>query len=77
MRLGDLDTVVVRDVEAELLPRGSTAAEPGLLLATVGPDFTIRIDDTNGQRVQSVPEGAYRLRYGSDPNPLESRLRVR
>ena len=37
------------------------AAEPGVLVATVGPDFTIRIDDANGQRVNSVPEGAYRL----------------
>jgi hypothetical protein len=37
------------------------AAEPGLLVATVGPDFTIRVDDANGQRVNSVPEGAYRL----------------
>jgi hypothetical protein len=37
------------------------AAEPGVLVATVGPDFTIRIDDANGQRVQSVPEGAYKL----------------
>ena len=27
----------------------------------MGPDFTIRIDDANGQRVQSVPEGAYTL----------------
>ena len=39
----------------------SGAAEPGRLVATVGPDFTIRIDDANGQRVQSVPEGAYTL----------------
>jgi hypothetical protein len=39
----------------------SGAAEPGRLIATVGPDFTIRIDDANGQRVQSVPEGAYTL----------------
>jgi hypothetical protein len=37
------------------------AAEPGRLIATVGPDFTIRIDDANGQRVNSVPEGAYTL----------------
>ena len=39
----------------------SGAAERGRLVATVGPDFTIRIDDSNGQRVQSVPEGAYTL----------------
>jgi hypothetical protein len=37
------------------------AAEPGVLVATVGPDFTIRIDDAGGRRLQSVPEGAYRL----------------
>jgi Copper binding proteins, plastocyanin/azurin family len=37
------------------------AAEPGFLVATVGPDFTIRVDDSTGQRVNSVPEGAYRL----------------
>jgi hypothetical protein len=42
-----------------LTARGS--AEPGRLIATVGPDFTIRIDDANGQRVSSVPEGAYTL----------------
>jgi hypothetical protein len=37
------------------------APEPGRLIATVGPDFTIRIDDAAGQRVSSVPEGAYTL----------------
>lgn len=37
------------------------AAEPGVLVATVGPDFTIRLDNSSGQRVNSVPEGAYRL----------------
>jgi hypothetical protein len=37
------------------------AAEPGRLVATVGPDFTIRVDDASGQRVSSLPEGAYTL----------------
>jgi hypothetical protein len=37
------------------------AAEPGRLVATVGPDFTIRLDDANGQRVSSGPEGPYTL----------------
>ena len=37
------------------------AAEPSVLVATVGPDFTIRVDDAKGQRVNSVPEGPYRL----------------
>jgi hypothetical protein len=39
----------------------SGADEPGRLVATVGPDFTIRVDDANGQRVSSLPEGAYTL----------------
>ena len=37
------------------------AAEPGRLVATVGPDFTIRLDDVNGERVTSLPAGRYTL----------------
>jgi hypothetical protein len=37
------------------------ASEPGQLVATVGPDFTIRVDDANGRRVSSLPEGSYTL----------------
>lgn len=37
------------------------AAEPGRLVATVGPDFTIRLEDSEGARVTSVPEGNYTL----------------
>jgi Copper binding proteins, plastocyanin/azurin family len=57
--LAALIGVVLPALAFALTARG--AAEPGLLVATVGPDFTIRIDDANGQRVQSVPEGPYRL----------------
>jgi hypothetical protein len=37
------------------------AAEPGRLVATVGPDFTIRLDDANGRPITSLPEGPYSL----------------
>jgi Copper binding proteins, plastocyanin/azurin family len=57
--LAAVSGVVLPALAFTLTARG--AAEPGLLVATVGPDFTIRIDDANGQRVQSVPEGPYRL----------------
>jgi hypothetical protein len=57
--LGALAGLALPALAFSLTARG--AAEPGVLVATVGPDFTIRIDDANGQRVQSVPEGAYKL----------------
>jgi hypothetical protein len=57
--LAALGGVVLPALAFALTARG--AAEPGVLVATVGPDFTIRVDDANGLRVNSVPEGAYRL----------------
>jgi Copper binding proteins, plastocyanin/azurin family len=57
--LATLAGIVVPALAFTLTARG--AAEPGRLVATVGPDFTIRIDDANGRRVNSVPEGAYTL----------------
>ncbi len=57
--LAALGGVVLPALAFTLTARG--AAETGVLIATVGPDFTIRVDDANGQRVNSVPEGAYRL----------------
>jgi hypothetical protein len=57
--LASLAGIVVPALAFTLTARG--AAEPGRLVATVGPDFTIRIDDANGQRVSSVREGAYTL----------------
>jgi hypothetical protein len=57
--LAALGGVVLPVLALAVTARG--AAEPGVLVATVGPDFTIRLDDANGQRVNSVPEGAYRL----------------
>ena len=57
--LAALTGVLVPALAFTLAARG--AAEPGVLVATVGPDFTIRIDDASGQRVNSVPEGAYKL----------------
>jgi Copper binding proteins, plastocyanin/azurin family len=57
--LASLAGIVVPALAFTLTARG--AAEPGRLIATVGPDFTIRIDDANGRRVDSVPEGAYTL----------------
>jgi hypothetical protein len=57
--LGALAGLVLAALAFTWTARG--AAEPGALVATVGPDFTIRLDDVNGQPVSSVPEGAYRL----------------
>ena len=57
--LAALAGVVLPALAFTLTARG--AAEPGVLVATVGPDFTIRVDDAKGQRVNSVPEGAYTL----------------
>jgi plastocyanin len=44
---------------AAVVPAG--AAEANVLVATVGPDFTIKLEDTDGKLVRSAPAGKYTL----------------
>lgn len=57
--LGALAGLALPAFAFPLTSRGANDA--GQLIATVGPDFTIRVDDANGRRVSSLPEASYTL----------------